>query len=101
RFRQGPVVLAQQALFQQEEVSIFTLGPTAAHVNVDGAVSHLDGECVQVIASSGETAAALHVVAPPMPVTGQDAIADAPARQRISHVRTLIIGRVNTTLVLK
>ena len=36
-----------------------------------------------------------------MPVTGQDAIADPPARQRIPHVRTLVISRVNVALVLK
>ena len=36
-----------------------------------------------------------------MPVTGQDTIANAPPRQRIAHVRTLVIGRVEVALVVK
>src|SRR5437660_2791332 len=82
-------------------MGILALRPFAANVDVDSAISHFDGERVEVVASSGETATASHVIAPPMPVTRQDAVADPSTRQRIPHVRTLVIGRVDVALVLK
>ena len=82
-------------------MGVLSLGAAAAHVDIDGAVAHFDRERIEVIASAGETATAAHVVAPTVPVTRQNSIANAPAGQRISHVRALIIGCVDVPLVLK
>src|SRR5262249_8211432 len=45
--------------------------------------------------------AAFHVVAPAVPIAGQDSAADATTRQWITHVWTLVICRVDAPLVLK
>src|SRR5262249_32127884 len=95
------IVFVQQAFFQQKEVGILALRTIAAHIDIDGIITHLDRKRIQVIAAAGEAAAAFHVVAPSVPVTSQDSVANAAACQRIPHVRTLVIRCIEVSLVLK
>src|SRR5438128_2325327 len=71
------------------------------HIDVDAAVAHFDGKCVEIVAAARETAAAFHVVAPAVPVTRQDAVANAASSQRITHVRTLVVRRIDAALMLE
>src|SRR5205814_1588194 len=64
-------------------------------------VAHFDRKCVEIVAAAREAAAAFHVVAPAVPVTRQDAIANAASSQWITHVRTLIVRRIEAALMLE
>src|SRR5215813_2633747 len=80
---------------------IFAPGSAAAHIDIDRAIANLNRKCVEIIAASGEAAAAFHVVAPSVPVTSKNAVADSPTSQWISHMRTLVIRGIDVAFVLK
>src|SRR5215813_2033089 len=80
---------------------IFAPGSAAAHIDIDRAIANLNRKCVEIIAASGEAAAAFHVVAPSVPVTSKNAVADSSTCQWISHMRALVICGIDVALVLK
>ena len=87
----GPLVRGIEPLLQEQEVGVGPLRSAFAHAHEDVAVPHFDRKGLQVVAAAGKTTAAAEVVAPAVPVAGQNAVADAPPRERIAHVGTLVV----------
>src|SRR4029453_178287 len=56
---------------------------------------------IEIIASSGEATSAFHVVAPSVPVTSKNAVANSSACQWITHMRALIICGKDVASMLK
>src|SRR5688500_11629689 len=75
-------------------VSPFVLG--IAELNPDFILADVNGEGLQIVTFVIETSAALEIEAAAVPVAGKNAVADRAAGQGISHMRTLIVGRVNS-----
>src|SRR6266851_1275967 len=77
-------------------VSTFVL--CISWLNPDFILADVDGERLQIVTFIIETTSALQIEAPAVPVAGEDAVTDRPTGQGIAHMRTLVIGRVNSPI---
>src|SRR5262245_59861808 len=74
-------------------VPAFILG--VRELNPDFSMSDLNRKCLQIVAFAIEATAAFQIEAPAVPVAGQNTVPDSTASQRITHMRALVIGRVD------
>src|SRR5262245_23362549 len=98
RFGYGPAILAQQAFPKQTEMFLAPSILRIAGLNPDFILTNLDGECLQIVAFVIEAASAFEIEAAAVPVAGENAVANCSTRQRIAHVRTLVVGGVDPSI---
>ncbi len=65
-----------------------------AELNPDLVVPHFGGKGLQIIALNVETATPFKVEASLVPIAGEDAVSNASACQWITHVRALVVSRI-------
>jgi hypothetical protein len=64
----------------------------------DFTLANVHSEGLQIIAFLIETAAALQIEAPAMPIAGENAVPDCTAGQGIAHVGALIVAGINPAI---
>src|SRR5436309_6733181 len=98
RLGYGPPIFAQQPFPQQAKMCVSPFVLRISELNPDFILTNINGEGLQVGAFIIETSSALQIEAPAVPVAGENAVPDRPTGQRIAHMGTLVVGRVNSAI---
>src|SRR5262245_6139591 len=93
-----PAILAQQTFRQQTQVFVSSLIMSRANLNPDFTVSNVDRKSLQVIALIFETSSTFQIEATPVPVAGQNPVTDCTTAQGITHMRAMIVCRVDSAV---
>ena len=76
------------------------IGMTKRHLHPDFAVAYLDRTDRCIVRPQVERTAAFEIKSGVVPMTGQDAVVDAPAIEREAHMRATIVERKDASAVV-
>jgi len=77
-------------------ISSFVL--RVSRLNPDFILSNVNGKGLQIVAFVIETTSALQIEAPTVPVTCENAVPDGTTSQGITHVRALVVCRIDSAI---